>query len=187
MPITFLSVLGLFLLVLAALPAAVLLLGGKKRAALAILCVPLGMILLPIPVICVFGIYGHSMSSHPERLFERTFHCEPPSGTEVLNGYCSVSSDFGLTALRFRTTREVLDKIVPGNFVRSDRKTCLWGHENGYSNLPPEVLSWFLPPRASAVDWYTATEFDRTFAREEAILGYDGQTQTAYFYWCGVD
>jgi hypothetical protein len=47
--------------------------------------------------------------------------------------------------------------------------------------MPENVLSWFLPPQVSSIDWYTMKGFDGTFGHDEAILGYDKDTQTAYF------
>ena len=182
---------GVVLLAPALIIAAVVRRGGRKRVATAIAAIPLGMIglaaLFTILTLALSWFYGIHMSSHPDLLFKKTFQFAPPSETQVLNGYCDLGSDFGMTVLKFRTTKDVIDKIIAGRFTRSDRRTCLWDHENGYSNMPENVLSWFLPPQVSSIDWYTMKGFDGTFGHDEAILGYDKDTQTAYFYWCGVD
>ena len=56
-----------------------------------------------------------------------------------------------MTVLKFRTTTDIIDRIITDKFIRSDRRTCLWSHENGYSNMPEHVLSWFLPPQAPSI------------------------------------
>jgi hypothetical protein len=182
---------GAVLLAPALVIAAVLRHGGRKRLATTVTAIPLGMIGLAA-VFTVLGLvaawlYGIRMSSHPDLLFERTFHFESAPETRALNGYCDVGSDYAVTAIKFRTTREVIQRITTNRFIPSDRKTCLWSHENGYSNLPARVLTWFLPPQESSTVWYSSSEFDGTFGHEEAILGYGEDTHTAYFYWCGVD
>jgi hypothetical protein len=144
-------------------------------------------ILLSFLVFAAAERHSRAMSARPNYLFVRMFAFEPPPGTQVLNAYYHLGGDSAVTVLKLRTTPDVVEKIMGRRFIRSDRRTCLWSHESGHSNMPEPVLSWFLPPQARSLDWYRTEGFNDTFGRDEAILGYDQETLTAYFYWCGVD
>jgi len=185
------ALLGLLLLIPTLPVSVVLLLGGEKRAALRILCVPVGMIVLSIlltsALFAALWLCSHSMSSHPDRLLKMTFGFEPPPETCFLEAYHELGQDYAETVMKFRTTRDVVDRIVADKFVPGDRQACTRLCEHARDNLPQRVRSWFLPPSEEAARWYIAEPFEGRFGHDEAVLCYDEQTQIAYFHWFGVD
>ncbi|MCU0918527.1 MAG: hypothetical protein MUC88_28800 [Planctomycetes bacterium] len=194
MPITALfsccALFGVLLLIPLAPASVTLLLMKKKRAALAALCVPVGMIALSVLVtVLVFAAaqrHSRIMSGDPQRLFEVTFGFSTPPGTSVVEAHHESIMDYGTTVLRFRTTQEVINLIASHNFARIDKETFLRAYQSNDHNLPDDVRSWFLPA-GEADQFYLATEFDTSFGTSEAALCYCEMTQTAYFHWVGVD
>ena len=196
MPITFVfscfALFGLLLLVPAVpIAVALLLLGKKKRAALTVLCIPGGMIVMSILLtLLVFAgaeLHSRITSARPDHLFRVTFGFTPPSDTCVLEAYHESIMDFGTTVLEFRTTRDVIDRITSRSFTRSDGATFVQACGADEHNLPDRVRSWFLPTAAEADQFYVAKPFDKSFASSEAVLSYNEKTQVAYFHWVGVD
>jgi hypothetical protein len=195
MPITALfsccAFLGVLLLIPAVPVSVALLLSNRKRKALALLCVPVGMIVLSglLTFLVFAGAERHSriMSEHPEYLFRVTFCFPPPPETSVLEAYHYSVMDFATTVMKFRTTRDVIDRIIGHQFRRSERAAFVL--ECGYDehNLPSHVRSWFLPAAEEADQFYTASPFGESFARTKAVLAYNEKTQIAYFHWVGVD
>jgi hypothetical protein len=195
MPITFVLVplvfLGVLLLVPASLAFVILLATGKKRAALAVISLPLGIVglslLLIVGVFITAGLNNRVVSARPTYLFRTTFGFKPPAQTRVLEVYHRTIMDYGTTVMTFSTTRDVIDKIVARNFTPSDRETVLRVYNRNRDNLPGQVESWFSLPSTQTGRFYVAEAFDKSFARSEAILCYDEETQTAYFHWVGLD
>jgi hypothetical protein len=195
MPITGLcacSVLVGLILLVPAVPISLILLGaGKKRLVVALVSIPAAMIglsmLLTAVVLALLWLCGHTMSAHPDRLFEITFGFRPAPETCVLEGYHELGQDYAETVMKFRTTRDVVDRIVADKFVPGDRQACTRLCEDARDNLPQRVRSWFLPPSEEAARWYIAEPFEGRFGHDEAVLCYDEQTQIAYFHWFGVD
>jgi hypothetical protein len=184
------GLLGLLLLVPAAVASVFLLLREKKRAALAVVGIPVGMIvisiLLTLMVFATAKLHSRTMSRHPNRLFRVTFGSSPPPGTSVLEAYHESIMDYGTTVMKFRTTQDVIDKITSRNFTRGDKKAFLQSYGSNAHNLPEGVRSWFLPAE-QADQFYIALVFDKSFGRSEAVLCYEEKTQTAYFHWIGID
>ena len=184
------GLLGVLLLVLAAPASVVLLLRGEKRAALRILRVPVGMIVVPtLLTLLVFAAaerHSQIMSADPNRLFKVTFGFPLPPETAVLEAYHQSVMDYATTVMKFRTTQAVLDRIVANSFIHVDQEAFLRGYESNAHNLPENVRAWFLPA-AQANRFYSAAVFERSFGNSEAVLCYEEKTQTVYFHWVGVD
>ena len=194
MPITGLfsccAFLGLLLLVPAAAISVFLLLCERKRAALAVVGVPVGMIvlsmLLTFLVFAAAERYSRIMSGDPNRLFKATFGFLLPPETAVLEAYHESIMDYGTTVMEFRTTQDVLGRIIANSFTRVDKEAFLRSYESNAHNLPQDVRTWFLPA-AQADRFYLAVVFERSFGSSEAVLCYEEKTQTVYFHWVGVD
>jgi ABC-type transport system involved in cytochrome c biogenesis permease subunit len=194
MPITFVfscfALFGLLLLIPAVPISVALLLTKKKRAALVVLCIPIGMIVMSILLtLLVFAgaeLHSRIMSARPAHLFRVTFGFQPPPDTCVLEAYHQSIMDYGMTVLKFRTTQEVIDRITSRNFTRGDKEAFLRSYGSNEHNLAEGVRSWFLPA-AEADQFYMAKPFDKSFASNEAVLSYNEKTQVACFHWVGVD
>jgi hypothetical protein len=154
MPITFvlvcLSYLGMFLLV-PALPVCIVLLAARRRKyALVVLGIPLGMVALPIllgtQIFAAAELHSRLLSACPNHVFRMTFGFKPPAQTQVLKAYHKSPLDGATTAMKFRTTREAVDKIAAGRFVPCDKKTLAQTYAGNAQNLPQRVRSWFQPP-----------------------------------------
>ncbi|MCX5646990.1 MAG: hypothetical protein NTZ17_20265 [Phycisphaerae bacterium] len=195
MPITFafscFALFGLLLLVPAVPVCVALLLGKRKRPALAVVCVPAGMIVMSILLtLLVFAgaeLHSRIMSARPAHLFQVTFGFQPPSDTCVLEAYHESIMDYATTLMKFRTSQDVMDRIASRNFTRTDKATFVQECGGDEHNLPARVWSWFLPAAEETDRFYVAEPFDESFARTKAVLSYNEKTQVAYFHWAGVD
>ena len=195
MPITFLFVcmvsLGVILLI-PILPVSLVLLGCRRRwAAFVLLGIPVGMIglsvCLAVLVFASMWFYGVRMS-YPPRLFENTFAFKPPPKTDVLEGYCAPGLDSECRTMKFRTAKDVIDRITTGRFTAIDRETFVQMYEDEGRDLPRRVQAWFLPPDDEADHFYIAKPFDTSFVtHNEAILCYSEKTGIACFHWTGMD
>ena len=195
MPITFVfmlfAFLGAVLLVPAAVASPILWAAGKKRHALVVVSIPIGMIavsaLLTMWVFVMAELDSRIASARPNHLFKVTFGFKPPAQTRILEAYHKTLMDYGTTVMKFSTTGDVIDKIVARSFVLSDRKALVSAYTGNSHNLPKRVQSWFSLPDTPTGSFYVANPFDNSFAYSEAVLWYDDQTQIACFHWVGAD
>ncbi|MEN6424121.1 MAG: hypothetical protein ABFE13_02065 [Phycisphaerales bacterium] len=196
MPITVCFECMLFLgalLLIPILPIALILLGsGRRRVAITLLGLPLGMIalsvLLTVLVLVAMWHYGIRMSRNPAHLFEDTFGFEPAPEIEVLEGYCEPGLDSEMRAMKFRAPAAVLKRMCAGRFAPSNRETFVTACGGEWNNLPSRVRSWLVPAVEQADRFYIANPFDDSFSmHNEAVLCYNEPTGIACFHWVGVD
>ncbi len=195
MPITcmfaFLAMLGVFLLVPAVPVCVILLVSRKKKPALVVLGVPVGLIALSVLwTLLIFAgaeLQSRILSARPRVLFKVTFGFKPSAETRVLEAYHHGVMDYATTVMKFRTTRETVDRITARHFIRCDRTTFVQAYGGNSDNLPQRVRSWFLPPEEQADLFFIANAFRASYAHSEAVLCYDEKTQIAYFHWVGLD
>jgi len=193
MPITFLFTCMMFFalsLLIPVLPFSLILFGlGRRRAAMTLLGIPVGMIALSalctISVFVMMWQYGVRMSQDPDRLFEDTFGFWPRNKTEALEAYCGPGLDSECRALKFRAPSAVITEICGKRFTSTDRETFISAYPK---DLPDRVASWFLPCVEQGDHFYIAKPFDGSFSTwNQAILCYNEKTGIACFYWLGAD
>lgn len=165
---------------------------GRKRIAMALLSLPVGMIvlsaLLTVLVLVATWRYDVRMSRNPVRLFENTFDFHPTPGIEVLEGYCGSGLDSETRAMRFRAPPEAIARITSPRFVACDREVFMRTYRSSGHNLPQRVQSWFVSAAEAADHFYLAKPFDKSFTTSnEAILCYQEKTGIACFHWIGLD
>jgi hypothetical protein len=163
---------------------------GRKRAAIKLLGLPIGVIVLSalLTAFVLVGMwhYGVRMSGNPVRLFEDTFGFEPAPEIEVLEGYCEPGIESESRVMMFRAPADVLQKICTSRFAPSDREAFVQSYRGDRNNLPDHVRWWFLPAVEQADRFYIANPFDDSFSlHNEAVLCYSEQTGVACFHWVG--
>lgn len=195
MPITFLFVcLFFFGIILAVflIPVSIILLVFKeKKAALLVfllpVCLLLFSVLMPLIIFGSIGFHNLKMNVRPIHTFNTTFGFLPNEQTEILGSYVNNGLDFGTTLIKFKTTRETIDKIVQKKFhpITSETFQEKLSYRN---NFPEHVREWFKPDLEKSNLFYLTEPFQNTFSNvNEAILCYDEETGIAYFKWVGLD
>jgi len=196
MPITFVLVCLFFLGLVSLVPAApitlILFICKRRLHALVALSIPAGMMVLSVLLIVMLFVteelHSRVTSAQPNRLFETTFGFKPDPQTQVLASYHRMGMDSATTAMEFRTTSTVIERIVAGRFALANRETFVRAYGGDRSNLAEQVRSWFLPTVEQADHFYIATPFDDSFStHNEAILCYSEKTGIACFHWLGID
>ena len=165
---------------------------GRRRIAMTLLSLPVGLIvlsaLLTVLVLVAMWQYDVRMSRNSVRLFENTFGFHPTPGIEVLEGYCGSGLDSETRAMRFRAPAEAIARITSSRFVACDREVFMRAYQSSGHNLPQRVQSWFVPAAEGADRFYLARPFDKSFTTSnEAILCYQEKTGIACFHWIGLD
>lgn len=165
---------------------------GRRRIAMTLLGLPVGLIvlsaLLTVLILVTMWRYDVRMSRNPVRLFESTFGFHPTPGIEVLEGYCGSGLDSETRAMRFRAPPEAIARITSGRFVACDRGLFMKTYHSSGHNLPQRVQSWFVSAAEGADRFYLARPFDKSFTTSnEAILCYEEKGGIACFHWFGVD
>ena len=168
----------------------------KKKTALFVF---LFVFLLPVwllffSVFMPLYISGHmwindlTISRLPTYVFITKFGFNPDEQTEVLEAYVASGFDSERTLIKFRTTKETIDKIVHDKFNAIPSETLKGIHVVNRSNLPERVQAWFTPSYEKPNQFYLAEPFDNSFSNvNEAILCYNEETGIAYFQWIGFD
>jgi len=132
-------------------------------------------------------IHDFTVNLQPVRIFNTTFGFKPDRQTEVLETYVSSGPDSQETFIKFRTTKDTIDKIVQNRFNAIPSETFKEKHIVNSSNLPERVQEWFAPDYKKPNLFYIAEPFNNSFSRNKAILCYNEETEITYFYWRGID
>ena len=195
MPITFLfACLFFFGIILAVLliPVSIVLFVLKKRkTALFVFLIPVCLLIYSVgmPLVIFGSIWVHDVTINvqPTRIFITTFGFKPDGQTEILETYVKSGLDFGTTLIKFKTTRETIDKIAQNKFHPITSGT--FQEKLSYRhNFPEHVRQWFTPGYNKPNLFYVAEPFNNSFSNvNEAILCYNEETGIAYFKWVGLD
>jgi hypothetical protein len=186
------------ILLVALIPVSVvLLITGKKKAALitigtpiaAIVCSVLGTIFLMVSLSTLAHIHSFRASLFPRSVFRATFGFKPPPQTEVLKAHRYEFLDYATTVIKFKATKDVIDGITADEFVETDRATFMTSYRANEHNLPANVRSWFLQPHEHPDRYYMARSLNgiRLSIGAQAILCYDEESGIAYFHLVDVD
>jgi len=196
MPITFifagLFFLGIILAVPLILLSIVLFIIKKKKIALIIFMIPVGLLVFSVGMtLLVFGriwVNDFKMNMQPTHIFNATFGFEPGEQTEVLEAYIKNGLDYETTLIKFRTTKDTIDKIIRERFNTIPLETFEKKYSSNRHNLPGRVRAWFTPSSEKPNLFYLAEPFNNSFSNvNEAILCYNDETGIAYFHWIGLD
>ena len=196
MPITFifagLFFLGIILAVLLVPVSIVLLLLKMKKTALFIFLFPVSLLVFSVGMtLFIFGhmwIHDFKMNMQPTHIFNATFGFKPDEQTEVLEAYIKSGLDYETTLIKFRTTKDTIDKIIRDRFNTIPLETFKKKYSSNRHNLPDRVRAWFTPSYQKPNLFYLAEPFNNSFSNvNEAILCYNEETGIAYFHWIGLD
>ena len=196
MPITFLFAFLFFLAIILAvllIPiSAVLFVLKMKKAALFVFLFPVCLLVFSICMtLFIFGsiwIHDFKVNIQPTRIYKTTFGLKPDKQTEVLETYVNSGLDYQNTFIKFRTTKDIIDKIVQNRFNAISSETFKEKHMINSFKLPGRVHEWFAPDYEKTNLFYIAEPFNNSFsAGNKAVLCYNEETGIAYFYWRGID
>ena len=196
MPITFifagLFFLGIILAVLLVPVSVVLLVLKMKKTALFIFLFPVGLLGFSVGMtLFIFvhmWIHDFKMNMQPKSIFNATFGFKLDEQTEVLEAYIKSGLDYETTLIKFRTTKDTIDKIIHDKFNTIPLETFKKKYDSNRHNLPDRVRAWFTPGYEKPNLIYFAEPFNNSFSNvNEAILCYNEETGIAYFHWIGLD
>ncbi len=196
MPITFifagLLFLGIILAVSLIPVSIVLLILKKKMMALMLFIIPVSLIVISISLtLLIFSriwLNDFIVNLQPSHIFKATFGLSPDAQTEVLQAYTKSGLDYETTVIKFKSTKEIVDKITNCKFCKADRETFMRIYKSKHNNLPDHVREWFTPTSDSPNLFYIAEPYNNSFGTvNEAILCYNEDSGIAYFHWVGLD
>jgi len=196
MPITFIFAGFLLLGIILAVPliplSIVLFIIKKKKTALVIFMIPVGLLVIYVGMnLLLFGliwVHDFKMNMQPTRIFNSMFGFEPGEQTEVLEAYVENGLDYETTLIKFRTTKDTIDKIIHDRFNTIPLETFKKKYSSNSHDLPGRVRAWFTPSSEKPNLFYLAEPFNNLFGNvNEAILCYNEETGIAYFHWIGLD
>jgi hypothetical protein len=196
MPITFifaaLFFLGIILAVVLVPVSIILLILKMKKAALCVFLFPVGILAFSVGMtLFIFGhmyLHNFKLNLQPSRIFNDTFGFKPDKQTEILEAYTEHGLDYETTLIKFRTTKDTIDKIVRDRFDAVPSETFKKKYGANRHNLPGHVRAWFTPDYEKPNLFYLAEPFNNSFSNvNEAILCYNEETGIAYFHWSGLD
>jgi hypothetical protein len=144
-----------------------------KKVMLAAICA------IAIPV-ALIGVTGYALDFLPSHVFRSSFGFAPTSDVVELKGRKFAFGDSADAYLRFRANKVTVDRIIGDRFeeVSSEQRGS-----NGFENAP----DYWQPPRGRTMRFYHSSQLNDGFGWNQAVLAYDEQTGTVYFYWTGVD
>ena len=196
MPITFIFAclfqLGIILAVPLIPVSIILLILKMKKAALCVFLLPVGILAFSVGMtLFIFGLmYLHNfkLNLQPSRIFNDTFGFKPDKQTEILEAYTEHGLDYETTSVKFRTTKDTIDRIVRDGFNPISAETFERKCDSNRRRLPARIRAWFTPSYEKPNFFYLAEPFNNTFSTaNEAILSYNEETGIAYFHWMGAD
>jgi hypothetical protein len=126
-------------------------------------------------------------ASVPSYVYEDTFHQKPPSDVKEIKSNTWSFADSAHVYLKFRTTYKTFKDTLPKNLARvsyseyQEKMTVL-----ADESTPPW---WNSPNERTSEIYILSTDFGKgkTFASETILMTYDAETQTAEYYYLGID
>jgi hypothetical protein len=134
-----------------------------------------------ITVALILGI-TFALNLIPGHVFRSSFGFSPTSDVLDLRGRKFTFGDSGDTYLRFRASKETVNRILDSRFLEL-RQDEIRGYGFPWKDSAP---SYWQPPNGASVHFFHATQFDDSFGSSEAFLN-DESTGSVHFYWIGVD
>jgi hypothetical protein len=129
-------------------------------------------------------VVGHSiyLSFQPEVAFQTAFGQLPPASVAELQSKNWAFADSGSIHLRFECPPETFTSLVSSNFTTASRATIV-------DKLQPDSFPhwWTLPAETNQVVFYLCENCKDQFSFENEFLIYDQSTQTALYYYLGID
>jgi hypothetical protein len=196
MPITFIFACLFYLGIILAVPlipaSIILFILKMKKTALCVFLFPVGILAFSVSMtLLTFGLmYLHNfkLNLQPSRIFNDTFGFQPDKQTEILEAYTEHGLDYEKASIKFKTTKETIDKIARDRFNTAPLETFKKKCDSNRRSLPPRIRAWFTPGYEKPNLFYLAEPFNNTFSTaNEAVLCYNEQTGIAYFHWAGCD
>ena len=149
----------------------------------------LGMAVLGCLAVGLLG-YGIYWSSRPANVFQETFGESPSAAVSDVQSRLYWFADNGEVRLRFHTTSEEFDRLVPPDLMAIPAD--LLRKKVGYSSgSQPEWWSFQFEP-SWRYHWREHTHEARALGKkgfywELEIYAYDPATKTAYYRFSGID
>ncbi len=151
----------------------------SPRAALLkrVLVALVAAVAIPVSALMAFNF---AQGYFPASVFEASFGFRPPPDVKVLEGRRSVFGDSGAAYLRFRASRQTVERIVNPRFSEISRAEFV-----AAINAPEteEVRT----QAGASTRYFRASHDDDSFASSQAYLSYEETTGQVYFQWSGVD
>ena len=159
----------------------------KKRWLKWISGVPLALVSLFAILAVSTVVLGVVQSMRPTAVFKQAFNKSPTAITNLHSKYWFFA-DSGEMFLRFNCAPQKLAQIIPPGLQKADPATFneMIGKTANIRN--PDW--WTLPSSASKPDYYlreSSIGNGRWFQSETEALIYDPVTQTAFYYFRGID
>lgn len=136
-------------------------------------------------------IYGVIDGCRPSSVFRETFGAAPSPQIQELNSQLFWFADTGSVYLRFKTTPEVFQRLIPEGLAKTLEISDRFDLERRPDWWKPTLKqSWLVYQR---VDGYKEGQdvpskpFKKGFYSETEFFAYDPETQTAYYHFSGID
>jgi hypothetical protein len=136
----------------------------------------------------VGGIVGFVMirSTNPRYVYRDAFHEPPSPDVRHIRSKVWAFADEGEAFMRFEASPETFRRIVPKEMQKVSYPE--YRKKMPSNNLKPPA--WWLPPTEQTSEIYIAVPDygnGRRFASETTLLTYDAPTQTAMYFYLGID
>ena len=158
----------------------------KWRAFSWLIAVPVA--LMPLGAIGLAGLVGFGMirGSIPRYVYEDTFREPPSADVRNIKSKSWGFADSAYVFLRFEASPETFRRIVPQEM----QKVTFAEYQKRMASSNASAPEWWAPPTEStaeiflrAPDWGSG----RRFASEREVMTYDPLTQTAMYFFLGID
>jgi len=163
----------------------VLALVGRRFAAAAflkkVLVALVGAVAIPL---VAWAIISFAAGFFPSVVFKSNLGFFPPRDVVELHGRQLIIGDSGEAYLRFRASRETVQRILGDRFFEIGKPDARFDQFPSPDSPP----SYWHPLEGSTVRFFKSAEtFDDRFHFSQAFLSYDESNGTVHFYWHGVD
>ncbi len=146
------------------------------------------LVAITLAGIAIAGVVGFGIvrSMSPRYVYRDTFHESPTADVRHLRSKVWSFADEGHVFMRFEVSPETFRRIMPDDLQKVSYAE--YRKRMPSSNIQPP--SWWSPPTETTSDIYIGfPEFGlgKRFASETTLLTYDASSQTAMYFYLGID
>jgi hypothetical protein len=147
----------------------------------------------PFVTLSIVCVIATSMFSYflvrawvPRYVYEDTFHQKPRNDVKDIKSSTWSFADSADVCLKFKTTYKTFNEILPKNLARVSYDEYTKKMPLTDESLP----TWWNEPNDRTTEIYIlSTDFGKgkMFATETTMMTYDSETQTAEYFYLGID
>ena len=119
------------------------------------------------------------------QVYESTFGAPPGPSIEDLQAFGRTFANHVLCYLKFRTSREQLDRLIGSRFA--ERTSSEFGTKISGGGIVGPIPTWWQPMAGSPTEFFESHTFHPGCKTGRALISYDSKSQVVHMYWDGTE